>query len=104
MAGQVEVSLYDRRRLAKRLGLTLSEFDDKHVVRSGRQRCIKLEDVTCQFLGKDKNCTVYDARPTDCRGYVCWDQDDKTVYHFALLTQAAMRTVRRMERRVLEEE
>ena len=32
-------------------------------------------------------CGVYEARPTDCRGYVCWNQEDETVYDYAVFLQ-----------------
>ena len=98
MAGRVEVSGYDVRRLAKHLGLTVAEFERKHVVSRRGLRTIKGWDETCQFLGSDRRCTVYAARPTDCRGYVCWDQDDTTVYEFARHVVMPMRAVKRLER------
>ena len=106
MAGQVEVSLADRKRLAKRLGLPLKQFDEKHVFKDGGRRSpnlIKKEYATCQFLSETRSCTVYDSRPRDCRGYVCWDQDDKTVYEFAVLAQVPMKKIRRLERTKEEE-
>jgi Fe-S-cluster containining protein len=99
MAGYVEVTAHDIRRLAKHLGLTPHEFEAKHIVektRRGKKR-IKLVDKTCQFLGADRSCTVYEARPKDCRGYVCWDQDDDTVYEFARFLQVPLQELRRRE-------
>jgi Fe-S-cluster containining protein len=100
MAGYVEVSRHDIRRLARHLGLTPREFEEKHVVkvtRSGRKR-IKDADQTCQFLAPDRTCTVYDARPTDCRGYVCWDQDDMVVYDYAKFLQLPVAELRELDR------
>jgi Fe-S-cluster containining protein len=99
MAGFVEVSMRDVRRLAKHLGMTVPAFEKKHLVsrRAGRRR-IKNYDETCQFLGEDRRCTVYDARPTHCRGYVCWDRPDRTVYEFASMALLPVRTLRRLER------
>ena len=99
MAGYVEVRPADIRRLAKYLGLSVREFEKKHIVkvtRAGKKR-IKEADITCQFLGKDRSCTVYEARPTNCRGYVCWDQDDKTVYEFARFMQMSAADLRKLE-------
>ncbi|HUA53888.1 MAG TPA: YkgJ family cysteine cluster protein [Candidatus Sulfotelmatobacter sp.] len=100
MAGRVEVSQRDVRRLARHLGITAREFAEKHVVARGRdgKGRIKIEWQTCQFLGEDHSCTVYAARPNDCRGYVCWDQPDKTVYEFASQTQLPIARLRRLER------
>ncbi len=97
MAGYVRVSRDDIRRLARFLGLTVPEFERRHIVertRSGEKR-IKAGFRTCQFLSEDRLCTVYEARPKDCRGYVCWNQEDETVYDFARFLQtppAALRT------------
>lgn len=99
MAGYVEVSDYDIRRLAKHFGITPAQFEDKHLVHktSRGKKWIKDELATCQFLGADHSCTVYAARPTNCRGYVCWDQDDKTVYEFARFMQWSAASLREKE-------
>ncbi len=106
MAGYVEMSKYDVDRLSKHLGLTPTEFKQKHLVQITRagKMWLKDEHETCQFLGPDHNCTVYEARPTPCRGYVCWDQDDKTVYEFARFTQWTIRKVREKEQEEAEAE
>src|SRR5271157_3992912 len=62
MAGYVRVSRADIRRLAKFLGLTVREFEERHIVertRKGEKR-IKTGFATCQFLGEDRRCTVYE--------------------------------------------
>jgi Fe-S-cluster containining protein len=81
MAGYVEVLPPDISRLARFLGLSVREFETRHIVhvtRAGRKR-IKAGYETCQFLGSGRRCTVYSARPTVCRGYYCWEQSDPTV-------------------------
>ena len=100
LAGYIEVSQTDIRRLAKFLALTPKEFEAKHIVEKNRkgEKLIKTADNTCQFLGADRRCTVYAARPRDCRGYVCWDQDDSTVYDFAKFFQVPIRTQQKEER------
>ncbi|HUZ73647.1 MAG TPA: YkgJ family cysteine cluster protein [Stellaceae bacterium] len=89
LAGYVEVRRSDIRRLAKHLGLTVTEFEAKHVVEVTRkgEKLIKSGYDTCQFLDANRRCTVYSARPRDCREYVCWDQHDNTVYGFAKFYQ-----------------
>ncbi|MDE2006174.1 MAG: YkgJ family cysteine cluster protein [Rhodospirillales bacterium] len=89
MAGYVEVSRADIRRLAKFLGLTVREFEARHIVARPRRAKprIKAGYDTCQFLGEDRMCTVYEGRPRDCRGYFCWDQTDTTVHEFARFLQ-----------------
>jgi hypothetical protein len=100
MAGYVEISRADIRRLAKFLGLTVGEFEEKHIVEVTRKRekLIKSAEHTCQFLGANRACTVYEARPKDCREYVCWDQDDMTVYDFASFVQLPLPKLRKLEK------
>ena len=79
MAGYVRVSRDDIRRLAKHLGVTVADFEKRHVVevtKKGEKR-IKEGYKTCQFLDENHMCSVYEARPHDCRGYVCWNQPDE---------------------------
>jgi hypothetical protein len=38
---------------------------------------------------------VYEARPRDCRGYVCWNQEDTTVFEFARFYQTAVAELRK---------
>ncbi len=89
LAGYVHVRRADVRRLAAHLGLTVRAFERAHVVRTNRrgERLIKEADATCQFLGPDRMCRVYAARPKDCQGYVCWNQPVTTVYEFARFLQ-----------------
>lgn len=100
MAGYVHVRRRDIRRLAKFLDLTVREFEERHIVEVTRkgERLIKSGDDTCQFLAGDRTCTVYEARPTDCREYVCWDQDDMTVYEFARFFQMPVARLRKVEK------
>ena len=41
---------------------------------------------------------VYEARPNDCRGYVCWNQEDETVYDYAVFLQDPVATLRDREK------
>jgi Fe-S-cluster containining protein len=105
-AGYVEVSRADIRRLAKFLGLTVREFETRHIVevtRKGSKR-IKAGYDTCQFLASDRRCSVYEARPKDCRGYVCWNQEDTAVYEFARFLQFPVKKLRRIEEKEREAE
>lgn len=100
MAGYVEVSQADIKRLAKFLGLSVRAFEERHIVertRKGSKR-IKSGYTTCQFLGEDRMCTVYEARPKDCRGYVCWNQPDRTVYEYAEFFQTSPAALREEEK------
>jgi Fe-S-cluster containining protein len=99
MAGYVRVSRADIRRLAKFLKLTVREFEERHIIertRKGEKR-IKTGTGTCQFLGDDRRCTVYAGRPHDCRGYVCWNQEDTTVFEFARFFQTSVSKLRKQD-------
>lgn len=99
MAGYVEVSDKDILRLANFFEMPIKAFEARHIVhttRAGKKR-IKAGLETCQFLGEDRRCMVYDARPDNCRGYACWEQDDETVYEYARFFQMNIATLRRAE-------
>ena len=99
LAGYVEVSEADIRRLARHLGLSVADFEAAHIVhrtRAGKKR-IKQADRTCQFLDNRRRCTVYAARPGDCRGYNCWEHTDTTVYDFARFFQESIPAQRRAD-------
>jgi Fe-S-cluster containining protein len=103
-AGYVEVTEPDIRRLAKFLGLTVRAFEAKHIVEKTRRglKRIKAGYETCQFLDNDRRCSVYAARPKDCRGYVCWNQPDTTVFEFAKFLQKPVDVLRAQDKREAE--
>ena len=99
MAGYVRVSREDIRRLAKYRGVSVAEFEKRHIVevtKKGEKR-IKEGYKTCQFLTENHRCSVYEARPHDCRGYVCWNQPDETVYGYAVFLQTPVGKLREIE-------
>jgi len=100
MAGYVRVSREDIRRLAKHLNMTVADFEKRHVVETTRkgEKRIKQGFKTCQFLTADRLCGVYEARPHDCRGYVCWNQEDETVYDYAVFLQQGIAVLRDREK------
>jgi Fe-S-cluster containining protein len=102
MAGYVRVSRDDIRRLAKFLRLSVPEFERRHIVETTRkgEKRIKQGFKTCQFLTEDRLCGVYEARPNDCRGYVCWNQEDETVYDYAVFLQSPVAKLRVAEQLV----
>ena len=106
VAGYVEVRRADVRRLADHLGLSVREFEEKHVVEVTRkgEKLIKSGYDTCQFLDANRRCSVYSARPRDCQEYICWDQHDSTVYDFAKFYQHAIGKQQREEAKRMAEE
>lgn len=100
MAGYVQVTETDIRRLARHLGMSVRAFEERHVLKVTRkgEKQIKPGYETCQFLGADRRCTVYEARPKDCRGYYCWLALDDTLYQTARFLQQPIRQQQRDER------
>jgi Fe-S-cluster containining protein len=88
MAGYVAVGQAEITRLAAALRLAPSEFVRKHTWQNNRgERLIKAVSDPCQFLGKNRRCTVYEARPNQCRAYFCWEKD-ATTYRIASILQS----------------
>jgi Fe-S-cluster containining protein len=71
--GFVFLTKEDRQRMAKHLGLSLSNFTKKYCGRTDGNYHLIEDGVNfdCLFL-KDKRCTVYEARPTQCRTWPFW--------------------------------
>ena len=78
--GFVYLTPKDRIRLAQHLGMTTPQFTRQHCEKNdGYFHLIDGEDNRCIFL-KDKKCSIYEARPTQCRTWPFWPEvmDAKT--------------------------
>lgn len=66
----------DVTRLAQHKGMTNVEFLREYCDRDedGITHTLKWPDDACVFLG-DQGCTVYDARPTQCRTWPFWPEN-----------------------------
>lgn len=70
--GHVWVNDEEINRLAKHLGLSRRSFLLRHTRRVRKRRSLKeYSDGRCIFY-EDERCTVYSARPTQCRTYPFW--------------------------------
>ena len=58
----------DVERLAAFLDITSNDFCERYLVESDEESGFHFKSLPCPFL-KDNLCTVYDARPHDCRSY-----------------------------------
>jgi Fe-S-cluster containining protein len=72
--GYVYVTLKDRRAMAKLLGLDTRSFTKKYCDKDSNGFW-KIADFTaaCRFL-EGRHCTVYEARPTQCRTWPFWPE------------------------------
>lgn len=72
--GFVFLTLSDRKAMAKKLEMKTSEFTKKYCMKTdGVWRLNDNVNEDCLFL-KNKRCTVYEARPTQCRTWPFWPE------------------------------
>jgi Fe-S-cluster containining protein len=66
--------------LAKLVELDVETFEDKYVRQVGvRKSLVEFPDGACVFFDTDaRKCTVYDARPRQCRTWPFWDSNLRT--------------------------
>ncbi len=71
--GFVFLTLDDRKRFAKHLNMRVGEFTKTYCDRTGPVWHLKEDKnrADCMFL-KDKRCSVYEARPSQCRTWPFW--------------------------------
>ena len=73
--GQVRLDRSEARAMAAALGLGQAEFRRRWVLNAGGAlRLVDGPDGACPFLGEDRRCRVYAARPAQCRRYPFWPE------------------------------
>lgn len=74
--GYVYLTLADRKRMASHLGLTLSAFQKEYCSKTDGFFHLKEEATRtkCVFL-KGAGCSIYEARPTQCRTWPFWPEN-----------------------------
>jgi uncharacterized protein len=73
--GFVFLTLEDRQRFAKHLNITTRKFTKEYCEQRSGVWHLKEEEgkPDCMFL-KKKQCTVYEARPVQCRTWPFWSE------------------------------
>ncbi len=71
--GFVYVTKSDRQAMAKLLNMTTSAFTKKHCNKTDGFFHLKDNGEDCSFL-KNKRCTIYSARPMQCRTWPFWPE------------------------------
>ncbi len=75
--GHVWVTRAEIERLARHLGLGVSEFGQRYLRKVGRRYSLtERSGGDCVFY--DKGCTVYPVRPTQCRTFPFWPENLRT--------------------------
>ena len=73
--GYVWVSLEEMQTIAQFLGMVFDDFTRKFVRQAnGKYSLIEIEEgheYACVFL-KENQCSIYEARPTQCRTFPFW--------------------------------
>lgn len=82
--GYVWVGAAEIERLARETGLGTAEFTRRYVRQVGpRLSLIERANGDCVFWESDRGCTVYEARPTQCRTWPFWRQNVATPERWA---------------------
>jgi Fe-S-cluster containining protein len=73
--GFVFLTKEDRQRFAKHFKMTLDEFTKAYCTKTDKTYSLneRPDNPDCIFL-KDKRCSVYEARPTQCRTWPFWPE------------------------------
>jgi Fe-S-cluster containining protein len=63
--------------LAAKVGVSVDEFEKKYVRKvSGRRSLVEFPNGDCVFFDTEKrNCSVYEARPRQCRTWPWWNSN-----------------------------
>lgn len=72
--GYVYLTLADRQRLARHLGLPTREFTRRYCGKTGGHFHLKEVDGPCRFLDGTR-CSVYEGRPSQCRTWPFWPEN-----------------------------
>lgn len=75
--GYIWVSEAEVGKLAQAVGLNVKDFTARHLRKVGRRMSLyEKPNGDCEFLARDAQgkalCTVYDARPVQCRTWPFW--------------------------------
>jgi Fe-S-cluster containining protein len=73
----VYLTLDDRRRLARTLGLPTATFTRRYCENVADEWRLRDAGPDCTFL-KDQRCSVYEGRPTQCRTWPFWPENMST--------------------------
>ena len=78
--GYVWVNKEEIQALAKLVDMDVETFEDQYVRKIGIRKSLKeFPNGDCVFFDTDqRNCTVYEARPRQCKTWPFWDSNLRT--------------------------
>ena len=82
--GFVYVTDTEIRNLAELLSLSLSDFTDRYLETHDGRDVLRSNAEACVFL-KDNACSVYGARPMQCRTFPFWAVNLKSLYRWKII-------------------
>ena len=71
----VYVNDEEQAALARHLGVTTAELVERWCEEDRGWVVLRMDRPACPFLGEDNGCTVYEARPTQCRTWPFWREN-----------------------------
>ena len=86
--GVIWISKSEIEKLAEHLGQTIAEVRKKHLKRYGFRYSIKENPLSkdCVFL-TSRGCTIYNARPAQCRNWPFWESNLKSLDEWNITAQ-----------------
>ncbi len=72
--GEVFLTLKEGEKMAKLLKMGFEEFKEKHMKKVWQQHMLKMPYKGGCTFWVDKNCSVYEARPEQCRTFPYWPE------------------------------
>ena len=78
-SGYIWISMQEIETLAKHLNITSKECFENYLIKYGykfsiKERKISENNYACIFFDLDKKqCSIYEARPTQCRTFPFWE-------------------------------
>ncbi|MGD0566624.1 MAG: YkgJ family cysteine cluster protein [Candidatus Goldiibacteriota bacterium] len=72
--GEVFLTQDEGKKIAALLGMDFNAFKAKHMKKVWRQFILNMPYSGGCVFWKDKKCTVYEARPEQCRTFPYWEE------------------------------
>jgi uncharacterized protein len=71
----VYVAAPDQEALAAHLGLGVTEFLARYCAEEDGYVLLRMDQPECPFLTPERTCSVYPARPKQCRTWPFWEEN-----------------------------
>lgn len=71
----VYLAAADQRALAEHLGLAEPDFLARYCAEEDGHVLLRMDQPECPFLTEERRCSVYAARPKQCRTWPFWEEN-----------------------------